>query len=621
MYKVTGSGSKRRRVATSESVYYYIPILSTLKQVLGRNDVLEHVTAPRSARGGMLQDFCDGQEYCEHPLFSNDPTALQIIAYYDDIEVCNPLGSSSKKHKLGIFLFTLGNLHPKFRSALKCIFLFAVAKTDDIRKYTPDAILSPFVSDINTLASTGVTITCSTDCTRTFKGTLLAFLADNLASHAIGGFKESFSMAYRFCRSCMTTHAQAKSHFLSHIFPQRTPLNHKRHCDLLTGPLGAHHSSTYGINRRSMLEDISNFSVVKNLPHDIMHDLLEGIVHDELTHLLNHCLSCKYFKLENVNERILSFDYGYSESSNKPAVIESVSALVIKLRQSASQMWLLSRTLPLLIGHFVPVDDNRWQCFGLLLTILDICTSHSLSTDSVAYLITLIEEHHTLFKEVYPHASVTPKMHFIVHYPEQILRFGPIIHSWTMRYESKLKLCKQAAKFGNFKNICFSVAQKHQRWLCYQLQASVYLSEVPEVGGQSTMLSFREESVAIKHLLDSIDISDDALICHPTWIKYFNCMYKVNCVLLLTCTHKELPVFGKVIDILVLPDSTVHFYVKSLVTEYFDDHYHAFVVKETLGGKVVSLASLEYPFVLHLYSNASKMDRNLYIVPKYGVYK
>ena len=96
--------------------------------------------------------------------------------------------------------------------------------------------------------------------------------------------------------------------------------------------------------------------------------------------------------------------------------------------------------------------------------------------------------------------------HFLVHYPEQILRFGPVVYSWTMRYESKLKVCKQVAKFGNFKNICFSVAnQKHQRWLLHN-----YLSEMPEIGGQSTVLSFREETVTIKHLLNSLAISDDA---------------------------------------------------------------------------------------------------------------
>ena len=36
-----------------------------------------------------------------HPLFKEDPLALQIIAYYDDVEVCNPLGSHRGINKLG----------------------------------------------------------------------------------------------------------------------------------------------------------------------------------------------------------------------------------------------------------------------------------------------------------------------------------------------------------------------------------------------------------------------------------------------------------------------------------------------------------------------------------------
>lgn len=50
---------------------------------------------------GCLMDYCDGQSYKENPLFQEDPTALQIQLYYDELEVCNPLGSYAKKHKLG----------------------------------------------------------------------------------------------------------------------------------------------------------------------------------------------------------------------------------------------------------------------------------------------------------------------------------------------------------------------------------------------------------------------------------------------------------------------------------------------------------------------------------------
>lgn len=46
-------------------------------------------------------DYCDGDEFKRHPLFSSQPHAIQIIMYYDDVEICNPLGSRRTKHKLG----------------------------------------------------------------------------------------------------------------------------------------------------------------------------------------------------------------------------------------------------------------------------------------------------------------------------------------------------------------------------------------------------------------------------------------------------------------------------------------------------------------------------------------
>jgi hypothetical protein len=48
-----------------------------------------------------MKDFCDGLFYKEHPLFSVDSRALQIVFYYDDVELNNPLGSKAKIHKVG----------------------------------------------------------------------------------------------------------------------------------------------------------------------------------------------------------------------------------------------------------------------------------------------------------------------------------------------------------------------------------------------------------------------------------------------------------------------------------------------------------------------------------------
>ena len=49
-------------------------------------------------------DFCDGKLYKEHELFRHHPQALQIIAYFDEVEVCNPLAGHAGVHKLGIVL-------------------------------------------------------------------------------------------------------------------------------------------------------------------------------------------------------------------------------------------------------------------------------------------------------------------------------------------------------------------------------------------------------------------------------------------------------------------------------------------------------------------------------------
>lgn len=49
---------------------------------------------------GYLYDFCDGEIFQNHPLFSVDNQALQIIIYTDEVETANPLGSYRGVHKL-----------------------------------------------------------------------------------------------------------------------------------------------------------------------------------------------------------------------------------------------------------------------------------------------------------------------------------------------------------------------------------------------------------------------------------------------------------------------------------------------------------------------------------------
>ena len=175
----------------------------------------------------------------------------------------------------------------------------------------------------------------------TIYGGLIAFLADNSAAHAVGGFKESMSFALRICRTCMNTPENSQTCYSEFHCQLRDPERHLNECELLQAPLGSH-STNFGINRRSILEDVPGFSVTTGIPHDIMHDLFEGVVPYEMKLLITHCVHRKYFSIDLLNERIERFDFVH----DKPSLID------VKLCWSTSKINTPSQMI--VLTHFSP---------------------------------------------------------------------------------------------------------------------------------------------------------------------------------------------------------------------------------------------------------------------------
>ena len=123
---------KKRQATQNKKVFYYVPLLETLKSILVKPEVVSEVCSP-SNTDGSLRDFRDGLSVQANDSFSVNPQQLQIIA----------LGSYSKKHKLSCLFFTLGNICPCKRSTLKAIYLVAVAKCEDVVKFGIDNFCSP----------------------------------------------------------------------------------------------------------------------------------------------------------------------------------------------------------------------------------------------------------------------------------------------------------------------------------------------------------------------------------------------------------------------------------------------------------------------------------------------
>lgn len=164
-------------------------------------------------------------------------------------------------------------------------------------------------------------------------------------------------------------------------------------------------------------------------------------------------------------------------------------------------MWLLATVLPLLIGDLISESSEHWYCFLLLLQICSIAAAREIKHSSIEFFSVIIEEHHEHFKKLYSDKNIIPKMHYMLHYPS-IRNFGPLIHSWTMRYESKLRVLKRASRHGNLKNICKTVAKN---LLCYYLNKSnQFLHHDIEVGPIESTMSLSQYTEFHEYICDKI---------------------------------------------------------------------------------------------------------------------
>ena len=126
-----------------------------------------------------------------------------------------------------MFYYMLANIPPHLRSTQRSIQLIACVTSPNIKNYGYEAILRPFIDDINRLCTVmlyglciiaiksiffqdGFTL-CRDGIEITLHATLLAFLADTLAAHQLAGFKVGVGWSFRKCRVCLATKEEIQS--------------------------------------------------------------------------------------------------------------------------------------------------------------------------------------------------------------------------------------------------------------------------------------------------------------------------------------------------------------------------------------------------------------------------
>lgn len=183
--------------------FQYVPILKSLSKIFEKKEIQDLFTQKQAEETDIrpepqYKSYCDGTIFKNNTLLSENNPAISLILHVDDFEICNPLGTSRKKHKITAAYWVLANVPPLLRSSLTSIYLAILCKAEDIKHYGYRAVLQPLLRDLVSLEEEGLYIP---SLGKRVKGTVFSVVADNLGVHSIGGFVESFSgtHVYRFC--------------------------------------------------------------------------------------------------------------------------------------------------------------------------------------------------------------------------------------------------------------------------------------------------------------------------------------------------------------------------------------------------------------------------------------
>ena len=387
----------------------------------------------------------------------------------DEFEVVNPLGSRRGKQKITAIYFTLGNMHPKYRSKLEYIYLCMLLRYKHVQKYKYCEILKPLIKELKVLENTGVEITYQGK-KLIVKGTVAAISADNLSTHDLAGFQTHFHTG-RICRSCMARKQDIMSKVSEEDFVLRTTDVHQYHLNAVEED--DTNAAIYGVRRPCPFSEIDSFDVTKCFPPDLMHDCLEGVFPVITRIVLQDLVQDRWITLGDTNNAILHMKFGQNDTSNIPPEITS-TMLRNGLSGKASEKWCLFRLLPQLIGHLVPVGNSTWNVYILSSEIADYLMAPVIRKSWMAYVGNLITQLLELLSDYLE--SFPCKVHYMIHYPRLMLLYGPLRNFWCMRFEANHQYFKKVALAScNFRNIAKSLADRHQQRKCWELNSRTVL--------------------------------------------------------------------------------------------------------------------------------------------------
>ncbi|KAM7313614.1 hypothetical protein ISCGN_003467 [Ixodes scapularis] len=228
--------------------------------------------------------------------------------------------------------------------------------------------------------------------------------------------------------------------------------------------------TNYGVSGPYPMIALEAFDVTKKVMPDVMHDMFEGGFAVVLHQVLKGLTSEGTLTLLDFN-RVALFKVGFNDKKNKPEELPSNCAKDQRaLKGTASRKWCLFRLLPLMLASSIPEGNAHWEVYLMYREITDMVLAPQVPVDFLPYLRDRIQAVLRAFSELYTSAALTPKLHYLVHYPRLIQEYGPLQQYWCMKFESKHEYFKNVASKTNIPK---SLSSRHQLLQSYELHTYI----------------------------------------------------------------------------------------------------------------------------------------------------
>ena len=450
--------------------YQYVPIAESLKVLMEDETFLrQRMNDPYHHDPNVIQDVRDGDCFRTNQFFMDNPEAVPLILFSDELEVCNPLGSGKTRHKINCTYFSTMHIQPALRSKVQAVQLVSLVSSKTWKKYGNHACNQKLISDLAILETEGIIVQKPTE--RRVLAGLQYIVGDNLGQHTLAEMNQVFSSG-RICRWCKVSYKEVCKEGLTHkgckegfdpddwtVAAYEELANNAEEED--------NETDTLGIKRHCCFNQLQSFHCILQMPACIGHDFYEGCFAYDVQFFVDFIINKeKLVSEEQFNESLKNVSLSARDSSNRPRGFKKRKANT-KYEGNAGSLRVLSRVLTMLLSSVLDSSQVGHLVLKLQEVSELIAAPRLTKYEAETVLYYTITEYLELRQEAidkFGMSNLRPKHHFMSHYSKLYTFHGPLIHLWAMRMESKhqfIKNCIRTTK--NFINPTKTCAVRHQR--------------------------------------------------------------------------------------------------------------------------------------------------------------